>query len=524
MAEKLETSQQLPRLTMGGGGIGINDLKAPTLQFLLPLYLFVLAFILGAGWPWPYDPDIWWHLKTGEWIVAHGSVPWADPFGANTHGERWIAYSWLAEVLFYKVDQLAPNLGLHVLQGGVVGASIAILFVHARAVSGSLKLALLLCGIFLVPIMSWTARPQIFSFLFVAFTMLVLWQGGHKNRNAWWMLPPLMMLWANIHVYFIVGLGLVFVMVGEPWLRWFKGASGGQRPPRSDLALLMLCTTAPLLNPYGYHLYTEVYALAGHGASGWAADSIRELASPSFHDWPMKMFFAWIMLGMLAFIVSDRCPKGTSLFLFGGLLYQSLLHLRDIPYFVIVMLPIYAYHLAGVASLRWQRLIAIGKPYFTFAPQPRLPALLHSILALGAVSVLVVLILRMGNLTPAEAEQHRDSFGLEKATRYLTGHQLPGPLYHPLAWGGYLIYRLAPAYKVYIDGRTQLYSRDFWKAHDDVRYGKPDWYARLVASGANTVLWKKDEPLASLLRLVPDWAVVYEDDKWIIFVRRSVMK
>lgn len=496
-------------------------LKAPTLQFLLLLYLAVLAFILGMGWPWPYDPDIWWHLKTGEWIMAQGAVPWVDPFSANTQGVRWIAYSWLAEVLFYKVNQAAPILGLHILQGVVVAATTVILFALARAASGSLRLALLLSGLFLVPVMPWTARPQIFSFLFVALTMLILWQGERKNRNAWWSLPPLMALWANIHVYFIIGLGLVFLVVCIPWGRWLQGGRNGQRPAAAGLAVFFLSALAPLLNPYGYHLYQEVFALAGHGAAGWAADSILELASPNFHDWPMKIFYVWVMLGMLAFIASGRRPTAVTLFLFAGLLYQSLQHRRDIPYFVIVMIPVYAHHLAAFSAPRWQRFIALGKPFATLAPMPRIPAFLHLVLALGAVGMLAVPFHRLGNLTQVELEQQRDPFGLEKATAYLSRHPLPGPLYHSLDWGGYLIHRLAPAYKVYIDGRTQLYSRNFWESHDRVRHGKPDWYAKLSASGARTVLWKKEEPLASLLRLMPEWAVVHEDEKVIIFVKRS---
>ncbi len=497
-------------------------LKAPSVHFLLVLYLLALAFVLGMGWPWPHDPDIWWHLKTGEWIVAHGAVPWTDPFGASTQDVRWIAYSWLAEVLFYTVDRVDPVLGLRLLQGIVGAATTGILYFHARAVSDSSRLALILAMLFLVPVMAWAARPQIFSFLFVALTMFILWRGEHKNRRAWWILPALFALWANIHIYFIVGLGLMLLVIGAPWMRWLRASRpAAQRPPVAGLAVLALCALAPLLNPYGYHLYVEAFALAAHGSAGWAADTIRELASPSFHDWPMKVFFVWIGLGFLALVLSRKRPDALTLVLFAGLLYQALLHRRNIPYFIIVMLPIFAQHLAQLPGARWQKFVAVGGPALAWKEIPPTRAIFHWLLALWLAGAMMIPPQRMQNLSQADLAEQRDSFGLRGAVQYLIQQHPPGPLYHSLNWGGYLIYSLTPAYKVYIDGRTQLYESAFWEAHNDVRRGKPDWYAKLSASGARTVLWQKEEPLASLLRLKPEWGLVYEDEKAAIFVKRD---
>jgi hypothetical protein len=56
------------------------------------------------------DPDIWWHLRTGQWIVEHGRVPTEDPFSTYGMGKPWIAYSWLFEILVYLVFR---NLGLN---------------------------------------------------------------------------------------------------------------------------------------------------------------------------------------------------------------------------------------------------------------------------------------------------------------------------------------------------------------------------------------------------------------------------
>lgn len=488
------------------------SLKSPSVQVLLILYLLALAFVLGMGWPWPHDPDIWWHLKTGEWIAAHHAVPWTDPFGANTQGGRWTAYSWLAEWLFHWVDRAQPTLGLHLLQGCIVAATVGVLFFHAHARSGSFRAAMLLATLFLAPIMPWVARPQIFSFLFTSLTLLMLWWGRRKDERVLWLLPLLMALWANIHVYFIVGIALVGLHFLEAWKRL-----PAQKFPHA--ILFLLCVLAPLLNPYGVHLYGEVFLLAQHGASGWAAEAIREMASPSFHDWPMKIFFLWIALGCAALMLSEKSPSMLTLLLFAGLLYQSLQHRRDIPYFVIVMLPIFADHLAHFPWPAWRNFFHPGR-HDAWQRLPAPKALLHWLLALGVVAVMLVPSYRILNVSDQFKAAHRRT-GMSGAAEYVLREKPPGPLYHSLTWGGYFIYTLTPDYLVYLDGRTQLYSRAFWEAHDRVRQGKPDWEKRLDESGARTVIWDQDDALASLLRASPRWSVAWSDEHAVIFLKNG---
>ena len=66
------------------------------LLYCLPIFLVMRPII---------DPDIWWHLREGQWIVSHHAVPTTDPFSTYGVGRRWIAYSWLFEVLVYGLFQ-----------------------------------------------------------------------------------------------------------------------------------------------------------------------------------------------------------------------------------------------------------------------------------------------------------------------------------------------------------------------------------------------------------------------------------
>lgn len=492
---------------------------APAVQALSLLFLLALGFVLGFAAPSTHDPDIWWHLKTGEWILANGMVPWSDPFGHNTGGVRWIAYSWLAEVFFYRVDRMDPLLGLRFVQGVVAVSTVAVLYIHARAASQRSRLTLLLCALFLVPTFPWVARPQIFSFLFTALTMLLLWWGEHRDRRAWWALPPLMLLWANLHIYFLMGLGLVWLLLAWPWLFWFlHGRVPGTRPSFSGVLVALLATAAPLLNPYGYTLYDEAFRLAIHGAAEWPATVIKELASPNFHDWPRKIFFIWFALGVVALIGPAKKPPILVVLLFLLLLHRSLQHVRDAAYFVIVMLPVFAERLASIESPILHRYLSGDHSFWRTMPTPR--AMLNWFLAAGALVAFAAYPTKLWSEKAEEAKRREDK-NPASAVAYLLEQRPQGPIYNSLNWGSYLIYKLSPVYQVYIDGRTQLYTKSFWDAHDKVWQGKPGWEQSLDSTGARIVLWHRDGVLASLLRLSPQWTLVHEDAVAVVYVKRQ---
>ncbi len=493
-------------------------MPAPSIQTLSFLFLLALAFVLGFAYPSTQDPDIWWHLKTGEWIIANGTVPWTDPFAAHTVGMRWVAYSWLAEVFFYVVDRWDSFQGLRFIQGAVAAATVAVLYFHARAASQNPRLSLMLCALFLVPIVPWLARPQMFSFLFTALTMFLLWWGENRDQRAWWALPVVLLFWANLHIYFVFGLGLIWLFLFWPWLAWFVGGRKDSHPSYLGILIVLITTAAPLINPYGLTLYDEAFHLALHGTSDWPASAIRELASPNFHEWPRKVFILWIGLGLFAFVVPDNKPPVLIVLLFLAILYRALQHVRDVPYLLVVMLPILAVRLSDIKNLRWRQFISGNSPpmQLKFWPQ----SILHWVLALCAIAVFSAMPLRF-SIQKKELSKHRVDRYPAAAAAYIRAANLEGPIYNSLNWGGYLIYAITPDYRVYIDGRTQLYSAAFWDAHNTVRQGKPGWEEGLDSSGARIVIWDREEPLAALLRQNSKWLLVYEDGEADVFVKRT---
>ena len=105
------------------------------------------------------------------------------------------------------------------------------------------------------------------------------------------------------------------------------------------------------------------------------------------------------------------------------------------------------------------------------------------------------------------------------AVAFVQANQLAQPIYNEYAWGGYLIWRLYPDYKVYIDGRADVYGDSMIDEFLDIHEGSPTWRQKLNQRGIRTVLVKPDVPLASLLREDREWHNVFEDKQAVIFVR-----
>src|SRR5215467_11505247 len=147
------------------------------------------------------DPDLWWHLRTGQWIVETGTVPHTDPFSFTRAGQAWVSHEWLSEILFYEVWRHAGFGGLIALSAVVTTAGFMILYFRCGGVSAWAAAATALGAVASAP--AWGVRPQMFTF---ALTSLLLWLVEHAERRPWvlcW-IPPIFLFWLNLHAGFVL--------------------------------------------------------------------------------------------------------------------------------------------------------------------------------------------------------------------------------------------------------------------------------------------------------------------------------
>lgn len=459
----------------------------PTAQSLLPIE----------------DPDIWWHLRTGQWIIEHGTVPRVDYFSTYGLGKPWVAYSWLFEVLVYKLFDWFGLPGLilfKIVLGLALALAIHLLIQRARLSLGQeivLAAAVLVC---LKSLMN--PRAWLFSILFftLELTLILRFRQSRDSRGLWW-LPVLFVLWSNIHIQFIYGIAvlmmLVFESVVQGWLTRFGVPtipSDAALPFRTALLLLASCLLATLINPYHIDIYKPILEVIWDTK---AFDMISELRAPSFRF--LDNWFALVLLVSVTFCLGWRHERRffpLGLMVMG--LYLSFRARRDVwvgalacvavmvdwPRPQSLQLPI-SYASASVASL----LVAFGIVYFTHSRQISEPELSR----------------QLARKYPADAVQ------------LIKSSQQPQTIFNHYDWGGFLIWHL-PKFLVSMDGRSNLHTEDRVERNIDIWMGRPGWNKDLELTQASLVLGPVGLPLVTLLRTDNRFKLCYEDKVAAVFV------
>lgn len=449
------------------------------------------------------DPDLWWHIAAGRRMLDGLGVPWTDPYSYVAHGNPWIAYSWLAEVVFARLDRAWGPGVLILLAAALFAGTFGVVLRTCRAAGARhLPAFLATAAAALAASPCRTVRPHLFSFLCMALFCFLLVRDRQRHDALVWLLVPVFVLWANTHILFPFGLvALAFHAVagGRGW--W------GRRPWQR-VALVVVLPASSLVNPYGWHLLHHVWVIAHQPV---ALGLVAEFQTPSLHGPIGLMITAFLFATVLVMILSparkDWAELG-SVFAFG---FLALAMARNIPFFAIAAAPVLARHLDAVWPRDQNTEVSLGRP-----------SLLVAAVALHVVMVLAVgasLARRGAALSGPEAAVDRTAFPVE-AVRYLNDRPALGRLFNDFNWGGYLIGHLNAPYQVSMDGRTQVYGEDTLRQYRALLYLEPGWREFFARCAPDVILWPKKEPFARVVELLPDWKKLYEDDLALIFVRR----
>lgn len=472
-----------------------------TFRQVFPAALFLMIFVLAVRQCSYIDPDLWWHLQTGQDIVLTRSIPHVDPYSFTKAGSEWVTHEWLSEVLMYGIHRALGWGGLVVIFSGLIVIALLIAYRRCEGRPYIAGLALLLAAASAAPLFG--IRPQIITFLLASIyiSLLTRFSRDGKSRSLWW-LPPLMLLWVNFHAGFALGLGLIgLYIIGVALDRKWNLI----RP----LAIVLLaCIALVPLNPNGFRLFTyPLETLTSPAMAGL----IQEWASPDFHK-GMFVPFAILLFAVLAVLAaSPKRPNLSDLFLIVLTGLGAFRSARHIPIFALIAAPILATH-------GWQLLSLHGWDKRLSAPEApgSLPSFLLSALLLLAPAFLAAN--RVWHFVANRRAYESKNYPVA-AVEFLRAQRLPGPIYNRYGWGGYLIKRLYPDYRVYIDGRADVYGDAFMTETFNTYDGGPGWRAPLERLAVNTVFIAPDAALASLLRSDRDWMKVYEDSQSVIFTK-----
>jgi hypothetical protein len=449
------------------------------------------------------DPDLWWHIKVGDTILATHHWPTTDPYSFTVAGQPWLAYEWLGDVFLAAVSRIGGVRGLEVLLIALGSAIVVALYTLATIRCGNSKAGFLACVLLsLLAGVSFSLRPQMLGYLFLILALIALERFRQGKYGSIWLLPPLMILWVNTHGSWIIGLFAIFVY----WMSGIAGFRVGNLEARRSSAeerqrislSFLLCLVALMVTPYGTRIAASPIEFAF--SLPLNVKYIEEWQPMAFNLISGKLFLATL----LAVILTQVTMRFTwrleelALFLFGTLM--ACLHVR----FLLVFVPFAAPILAVIVA-RWMPPYERSKDKF----------LLNAVLMACLIAAMVHYFASRATLE-AKVASHFPAGAVD----YLEGHSVPGPMFNNYDFGGYLVWSRGPEHKVFIDGRGDVYERGGVLAdYVHVADLKPGALAVLRGYRIQSCLLRRDEALATVLSASPDWRRVYVDNLSAIFVR-----
>lgn len=499
----------------------------PWARLLLPSYsdclfiavLFWLASTGNGTWAGLLaDGDTGWHIRTGEWILQHRSVPHQDLFSFTKAGQTWYAWEWLTDVLYASLHGLAGLKALVLLSALVIAAFGTILFRHMIA-RGATPFAALVVSLLVFGASSihYLARPHIFTLLGLTIALWMIDSDRRHPSPRIWLLIPITLIWVNLHGGFLALIACLGLLAAGSFLEsaaavLLDGSPWNHAPVRRYGLLAAACAAVSLVNPYGWHLHQHV---AAYLRSDWIRNNIQEFLSPVFRSESSHQFEAMLFAGLMTalWLVARRCFVPALWILFWA--HQALASIRHVPVFMIVAAPFVA---AALTEL-WRIWVepASGKSFrgiFAGLARDMAPGCARTSVWIAVVAFALALlpesILRWPRDFPEAkfpvrlAALHEDRL---IAGRTLTEDQ----------WADYLIYRGYPRQKVFVDGRSDFFGSEFGDPYLRMMQGRWDWEKLLDKYGIDTVLSPAGWPLASLLKQSPAWRVVDDGGDAVLF-------
>ncbi|MEO7795241.1 MAG: hypothetical protein ABIV06_10745 [Thermoanaerobaculia bacterium] len=489
--------------------------------------------------------DLFWHLASGRFMVEHLAFPRHDPFrfGAGD-GLAWVDHEWLFQLLAHGIAQLGGLDGLIGLRVACVLTLAALLVVGLRRTGIGTSAAVTLSAVALIGARPrFLIRPELVTFLALATELILLrrLENPRNARRARFGLVALTVLWTNFH-----GLALLAPVVAGAYLLGVALARRSDPSPRpGDGRWRQVLTTplwlagAMLLNPWG----VEVFAVS-RGITGAMSDlaAINPEWLPAWRA-PQPALFAGF--AALIWLVTDTAIRFRRIHLptgivTGGLAILALTGVRHQALFFLSG----AFLAAETLALRRR---SGGRHDAEVAAPPRrswraaLPALFCLLLAAWCLHPPV-----SGLLAPRQG-RFELSGGIAPgrfpiaAAEWLARRPDLGNLYNELAHGGYLLWRLYPPRRVFLDGRMEL-EPTLLREIEAARSGAESWREFLRRRGAVGALVRYDDrtrpvfdrdpatgALVPVGRQTPNgalfpvalWALVYWDDQVMLFLDRS---
>ena len=448
------------------------------------------------------DPDLWWHLKTGQIIWTTHAIPLTDLFSYTTNHQSLIPQEWLAQVAIYAAYSFGGYSGLMlwlcVFSSLLVVAGYCLCWLY----SGNAKVAFAgALAIWLFATIGFAIRPQMIAYVLLIAELIVIHLGRTRNARWFFWLPVLFAIWINCHGSFILGIIVAAVLLASSILNFQMGSLLTRRwDPNSRKMLawaLALSVAALFLNPIGIKqiFYPFDTMLNMHVLLG----NVEEWAPLELTDARGIGLMCIVLVSFLLVIVRRSELFFDELLLMAIGTWLAVSHERMLVVFGILVAPV----LSRQLSTLWEGYDSEKDRIWPNA------------LLIGMSLMVVVLAFPNGQ----NLEEQVATESPVRAVDFIKANHLSGPMLNDYQSGGYLIWA-APEYPVMMDGRTDVYEwSGFLSEFGNWATLQSDPTVLLRNYKVSFCLLTPNSPMAHVLPLMPEWKTAYKDDNAVIFVR-----
>ena len=462
---------------------GAEGAKRP--RDLLPLLVAVILIpaALGSSATIFNDGDVSWHIATGQWILDHRAIPRTDPFSFTWAGKPWVPIEWLAEVALSGAYRLAGYGGVAALVTAALMALHGIVFFNSVRFVRPWPAAAALVAMDLVLIPMMLARPHLLAWVLVAGWAWLMLRAREQGRAPPLAAALLMIVWANLHGSFVMGLAVA----GAFGLEALLFDADRMRVVRQWGLFGLACAAAVFVNANG--LAGVLHPLR-----------IANLAMlPLIDEWKpstlaVTPFFFAVLAAVLALAVvkRPRVPPVRALLL-ALLLVLALFQMR---------------HQAVLAIVAAMLLPA------TFARGPVRTSVDRTMLLVTGTAAAVLVAIRAAmpvTLPYNSANPWKLIAAVPPELRsqpVLNGYGMGGPL-------------ILSGIRPYVDGRGDMYGDELVTGYKRMVDGDPAALAEAERKWGIgwAILPNRYRDLIALLDRSPGWRRLYRDDVGTIFVR-----
>lgn len=473
-----------------------------SLVFYGTLFLLIFAICTNAL---HFDFDLWARLIAGMGVVDGGGVLKSD-FLSYTPVHTWYDHEWGSGVVFYLFIKLFGPYSLIILEWLLYCGIFFVISKIIKLRTGENAYNIIF---YIFPVMALAenfnnpVRCHLFSFLLFAVFMYIL-ELARKNINKpLFLIPPLIILWNNLHGGVVSGLGLL--------LLYAAGEFFNRKPFKKYIFTLLVSLPLLLINPWGYD-YIKFLFMAN------------TMPRPDVAEWwgifekihifkliPFKLFMFAIIGIEIIHIIKTRAKNlfdfwhkldKTKYIVLIATLYLAVTKVKLLPFFVITA-TVFGY-----------------EDFYLLIEKFKLPQWKNKIL----YSVLIIMTFFALIIKDISIPLNIKAYPV-KEIEFVKINNIKGKLLVNFGLGSYAAYKLYPNNLIYMDGRyEEVYYEGMVPLLKKFYLVLPNWQEVLDKFPPDVMIIENDYPIYDVLKKSDIWVIVYEGTRFGVFIKKENLK